>query len=444
MTHVVLITNDVVGRRMAGPGIRFWEFARVLSRQFRVTLAIPPFLDLQEQPREPDFAAQIRICRRITELRSVVGEADVVVTLGAVVSVYPFLSTLKKPLVVDSYDPFMLAGLHQNRDAARDERVAAHERYRKAHLIALHSADLVLCASEKQRDYWLGMLSAVGRINPYTHDQDSSFRHLVRVVPFGLPRERPRHTAPALKGIVPGIGRDDKVVLWGGGIWNWLDAPTAVKAMARIAEQRSDVKLFFMGTRRPNLGLSRMAAVEQTIALSERLGLKDKYVFFHDWVDYEHRQNYLLEADVGMMLHRDLLETRFAFRTRFLDYVWAGLPIVATEGDVLSEHVRHSELGRVVAPGDEAAVARAILELLETPNLKEACQSRFAALAQAYQWDVVTEPLVDFCRDPSRAPDKRYLRTLRLTCAPSPWELRMKAAWAMFKDSGLGRLAIKR
>ncbi len=29
---VLLVTNDVIGPNMAGPGIRFWEFARVLSQ----------------------------------------------------------------------------------------------------------------------------------------------------------------------------------------------------------------------------------------------------------------------------------------------------------------------------------------------------------------------------------------------------------------------------
>ncbi len=359
-------------------------------------------------------------------------------TLGAVVLAHPFLATLSKPLVVDSYDPFLLAGLHQHREAEHQMRLASHERYRRAHLTALHSADLILCASDKQRDYWLGMLSAIGRINPFTHDEDPTLGRLVRIVPFGLPREPPKQTERVLKGVVPGIGPDDKVVLWSGGIWDWLDAPTAVKAMARIGERRSDVKLFFMGMERPNATMVRMAAIEQTVALSHDLGLTDHLVFFNDWVDYELRQNYLLESDLGIILHRDLLETRFAFRTRFLDHVWAGLPTVATDGDVLSALVRCSELGRTVPPEDEEAVAEAILELLETPSLKGAMASRFAGVASEYTWDVVTEPLVDFCRNPRLAPDKSYLRSMPLVCAPKPWNLRMRTAWALFKESWLG------
>jgi hypothetical protein len=31
--------------------------------------------------------------------------------------------------------------------------------------------------------------------------------------------------------------------------------------------------------------------------------------------------------------HYEHVETTFAFRTRILDYLWAGLPVVATGGD---------------------------------------------------------------------------------------------------------------
>jgi hypothetical protein len=94
--------------------------------------------------------------------------------------------------------------------------------------------------------------------------------------------------------------------------------------------------LFFMGARHPNPQESERKGLRETIALSRELGLDGRAVFFNDWVPYAERENYLLEADVGVSLHRDHLETHFAFRTRFLDCLWAGLPIITTRGDVIS------------------------------------------------------------------------------------------------------------
>ena len=430
---VLLITSDVVGEMMAGPGIRSWELARVLSRHFRVTLAVPPLLQGQQSSLNPDFPVHLRLCRQERDLRQVVAEADVIVTLGAVLSVYPFLCESGKPLVVDAYDPFMLAGLQRDQGAAFDKRVFSHQTYRHSHLLALRAADLVLCASERQKDYWLGMLSALGRLNPYTHDDDPTLARLISVVPFGVPDAKPRHSRKVLKGVHPGVGSDDKVVLWGGGVWEWLDAETAIRAMARLAEDHPDIKLFFLGTQRPN-PLVAAGAVDQVVELSRRLRLLDRNVIFNEWVPYADRENYLLEADVGISLHRDVLEARFAFRTRVMDYLWAGLPIVTTGGDVLSEEIRRRGLGRLVAPGDEEATAAALLELLDTPNLKEEHQPRFAVAAADYRWEVVAEPLVAFCRNPRLAPDRAYMRRLPITLFPkAPWRLLPGRAWAAIR-----------
>jgi len=408
MPHkIVLIVNDIIGENMAGSGIRFWEFARSLSRYAPVTLAVPPVVPLVS-PLIPDFVADIVICRSKAELKTIAQAGSVIVTLGRILAQYPFLTKMGKPLVLDLYDPFLLAGLHRFSDKSLPDRMTFNERYRKTHHFQLGAADFMICASEKQRDYWLGMLAGFGRINPLTNDDDPTLRRLIDVVPFGLPAQPPEHTRPVLKGVYKTITPNDKIILWGGGIWNWFDAPTMIRAMARIAQHRTDVKLFFMGIKRPNTAIPKMAAVDEAIVLSKELGLYDQTVFFNEWVPYNERQNYLLEADIGVSLHLDHAETRFAFRTRFLDYLWAGLPMVVTQGDTLSELVQTWDLGHVVKPGDVEGVAAAFLQMLDIPNLRESYQTRFSSVADNYHWDNVVQPLLNFCLNPYRAPDKAY------------------------------------
>ena len=135
-----------------------------------------------------------------------------------------------------------------------------------------------------------------------------------------------------LKGIVPGIEDNDKVLLWGGGIWDWLDPLTVIRAVERLALNRNDVRLFFLGLRHPNPGVPQMEMERRALALTEELNLRDRVVFFNEnWVPYEERGSYLLEADIGVSAHFDDLETRFAYRTRLLDYIWARLPIVTSQ-----------------------------------------------------------------------------------------------------------------
>ena len=399
MTRLLLIANDVFGEHMAGPAIRYWEMARALRTRCEVILAIPPFV---AEASHPPARPWIRRCTDEAQLRALVAWSEIIVTLGIVPRLYPFITRAGKPLVIDLYDPALLEELARHPQWATHRRVGSYARRLEAMWHSLRAGDFFLCAEERQRDYWLGMLSAAGRLNPYTYDDDPSFRRLIDLLPFGLPAEPPQHRHPVLKGHHPAIGAADKVILWGGGLWPWFDAPTLVRAMPHILKVRSDVRLLFLGVQRPG-HRAPSPTVEAVIALSRQLGLEE-HVVFGGWVPYAERENYLLEADVGVSLHLDNVETRFAFRTRLLDYLWAGLPIVATMGDPLGERLADADLAIPVAPGDARGVAQAIVQALGRP--REAVRRKAEALAPRFYWDRVVQPLVDFCNAPHLAADK--------------------------------------
>ncbi len=402
MSRVLIISHDLVDVRMAGPGIRYWQFARALSQEFDVTLAVPGQTALAGE----GFAMRPFQRGQPESLSDLIADADVVVAFSYLLADCPWLAEIEKPLVIDTYVPYPLEGLEMNRSLPPDDRLHMGDYGVAVLQTAFRAGDFFLCASEEQRDLWLGLLMAQGRLNPLTYDADPTLRSLIDVVPFGLPSEPPRHTKPVLKGIVSGIAPDDQVILWGGGIWEWLDPLTLIRAVAQIVLQRPQVKLIFPGTRHPNEQVPDMPIRQRAQALAQELGLLDRHVFFGEWVAYEDWPNYLLEADVGVSLHFATAETRFAFRTRLLDYIWAGLPIVATHGDALSKLIATHELGILVDVENVEQITAALLRLLDTPNLRQAYQVRFQRMAASLTWEAVTEPLTRFCRQPHLAPDK--------------------------------------
>ena len=107
----------------------------------------------------------------------------------------------------------------------------------------------------------------------------------------------------------------------------------------------------------------------------------------------------LLESDVALTLHVDTLEARLAWRTRVLDYIWAGLPIVATQGDATSELVERYGVGELVRQGDVSGVAGAIGRALDVE--REALGEGREALT----WARAVEPLVRYCLAPHKATD---------------------------------------
>jgi hypothetical protein len=137
-------------------------------------------------------------------------------------------------------------------------------------------------------------------------------------------------------------------------------------------------------------------------------------------------------------LHRDHVETRFAFRTRLLDCVWAGLPVLATGGDALSETLAAQGLAHLVPPDDVGSVAQAILTLLANPALRADRAPRFRQVAAFFHWETVIQPLAAFCAAPYLAPDKAYLRSRAASVEKmdSRWRLLGKS-WRTLRLGGV-------
>lgn len=387
---------------MAGPGIRYWELARVLAQDFPVTLAVPGQTALQgDGPTVQSYhMGEWETLRRAAE------ESDVIIPCGHTLARFPALADLETPLVIDGYDPFLVESLALHLQAPLERRLACHEEALTLLRQQCSVGDFFMCATERQRDYWLGLLEACGRINPHTYAADPRLRQLVDVVPFGLPAEPPEHNRQVMKGVIPGIGMDDTVVLWGGGVWEWLDPLTLIKALPGLIQERPDVRLVFPGTQHPNAeDVPDMPMLQKARGLARELGLLERHVFFGGWVEYAEWPNYLLETDIGVSLHFDTLESRLAFRTRVLDYISAELPMVVTRGDVVSQIVVEHGLGRVVDFEDVAGVTQAILDLLDVDQ--EVSRPRFAERRKVLTWEQVAEPLIAFCRSPRRAADRR-------------------------------------
>ncbi len=399
---VLVITGDPLGVKLAGPAIRAWNIAEALSVENEVVLVTTSLLEILNAP------FTIRGVRPGDDrsFDPLEAWADVIVFQGHAMGQFDALRHTEKVLVVDIYDPMQLEQLEQGRQlpsATWDHQVTDATRVMNDQLAR---GDFFICASERQRLFYLGQLSALGRINPANYSDDSELRRLLDVVPFGLSEVSPKHQRQVLKGEKPGIGVDDRVLVWAGGLYNWFDPLTLIRAVADVARRDDRVKLFFLGTKHPHPGVPEMDIVARSRALAVDLGVLDDAVFFNDaWVEYADRQNYLLEADVGISTHHLHIETTFSFRTRILDYLWAELPMVVTEGDSFAELISAEGLGIVVPAEDVGALASAIERALFDDEFRAEVRGRIAHVRERYFWREALEPLVLFVSESRRAPD---------------------------------------
>jgi glycosyltransferase involved in cell wall biosynthesis len=417
VSRVLVLAGEAVGERMAGPAIRSWELARALSAQHEVYLAAPAPLP----GRGPGRTRLLEATRGA--VRNALSAADVVLVRPPDLQHFPFLLEAGIPRVVDLYDPAVIEDLEIHRALPVQERRDVQARDLDVLRRAASWGDLFLCASEPQRHFWLGVLATLGRVNPLTYERDPTLRALLEVVPFGLPDFAPEPVPGTLRARFPVIQEGDPVGIWAGGVWNWFDPLTLIRATAEVAGQVPNLRIVFLGSGHPSPSVPAMEMATRAEELARELGVEGRNVLFNrEWVPYEQRAAFLLDADFAVALHFETVETTFAFRTRLLDHLWAGLPSLVSRGGALSELVASEGLGLVVDAEDVSGVAAALERLATDGELRQACRSETQYAADRFRWTRVAAPLLAYCSAPVPAPDRGVRDPGRTEAhAPARW-----------------------
>ncbi|MGC9040060.1 MAG: glycosyltransferase family 4 protein, partial [Roseiflexus sp.] len=391
--RLVIISHDTVGQRMAGPGIRAWELARVLALHADVTLLAPQPIDLVA----PGVRTGHFILGNSASLVEYLRQADVILANGFLLESHPELADARQPLILDMYDPTVLENIELFRTASLPERQDRARRDIALLNRQLTAGDLFLCATERQRDLYLGALMAAGRITPDRVDADPLLHNLVTVVPFGLPATPPVRTGPGIRGVIPGIGETDPIILWNSGMWDWLDPLTLIHAMKQVVTAIPNARLVFLAGKHPG-GAAPMQMPDAARALASELDVLNRHVFFYEaWVPYADRANILLDATMAVTLHRQHLEMAYAaIRSRVLDYLWTGLPAVLSDGDPAAALARQHGFALVTPPENREAVAHAIITLLTDEAMRHELAAHARALAPQYTWNTVAQPIITF------------------------------------------------
>ena len=423
MTRVALLTAEPIRRRMAGIGIRYLELARRLP-DFGLDVVLFTTGPPEEVPREGLVSAvDVRPFER-GQLARLLADCDVAVTQGQVANDL-LIEVPDLPTAVDFYDPFLVENFHYLDTLGLDP-------YRNDHatwVLQLSRGDFFLCSCEEQRQYYLGFLTAVGRVNPHLVRDDPDLRSLIAVVPFGMSLEF-GEPCPLL----PERGVGEKRLLF-GGLYDWYDPWPVLEALERL--DRPEWSLWLV--RNPNPDGTPQKLFEEVRRWAEKRGFWETRLRTIDWVPADRRYDLLRDADLLVATHRSSLETRLSLRTRFLDALAIGRPVVTTEGGAISRMLKESGAGWVVPERDPDAVAAAFQEILEgDPGLVEARCQAGRQLAEAFAWDKVLEPLVTFCREPRQESTKTEFAASLATAAPRDGLLfRLRRRWRRFlQDRG--------
>ena len=357
---LLVMTDDRVGPAMAGSALRAWELSSVLAdagHEVRLYAATGSTL-----PEAGSVALSARPPWRW---------ADAVVAPPWILPPRAFVG--RRLLIVDGTTP-LLAEL-----AAMDQLPAVRRRRRTAAArvpLVLARADAVLAAGEAQELWWRSRLDAAGRPGVP-----------VLQVPFGIPRDDPPDEAAR----IPGVPARWRVVLWWGGVWPWLDLDTLLAARARL--EGSQISVVVPVAPRPDGAAPGLTSAE----LLERAALHGleppQVVPLERWIPYAHRHRVLHRASLIAVLHHPGDEADLSFRTRALDGVWAGVPLLLTEGGAVAAIARSRGWGAVV-PAHRPKVTAAAIDLVLGEAEQQRCRLALRAARDAWRWNRVAEPLL--------------------------------------------------
>ena len=412
-TRIALLPSEPIREKMAGIGIRYAELARRLPKladshghRLDVVLINPGDVQAEGAADVLDgLGCEVRTFER-GRLNELTADCDGIVTQGQLANDV-VIECPDLPTAIDFYDPFLVENLSYYDTLGLDP-------YRNDHAtwtLQFTRGDFFLCSSDEQRQFYLGVLTALGRLNPERVKQDPDLQTLVAAVPFGVPDTLP-DPEPLLGERRPGQKR-----LLFGGLYDWYDPWPVLEAFATCDEP--EWTLLFV--RNPNPEATPQKLFRDVESWCRERKLWGTRVEVLDWIPSNRRFDLLREVDLLVSTHRINLETRLSLRTRFLDALAAGCPVVTSAGGAMSRLLHEHGAGWVTPPGDAAALENAFREILTGPDAQQRIDEKRRgghALLEHFTWERALAPLVRFCENPWRDNTKDEFAVRPETVAP--------------------------
>ncbi|MBN2209403.1 MAG: glycosyltransferase family 4 protein [Candidatus Coatesbacteria bacterium] len=261
----------------------------------------------------------------------------------------------------------------------------------------LERGDKFSTCSRFQEHFLTGELTVLGRLGRETFGYQ--FAHSIPPGISGTPSSAPRRRL--LRGKMVDI--DDYVILWAGGYNTWTDVGTLFRALEKVFQHNPKAKFVSFGG---CIDGHDDVTYKRFCSLIERSRFKSRYIL----LGWKPRGDVLCayaESDIGLNIDKYHYELVFGTRTRLVEMIAYGLPVITTVGCELSYDIRDHGLGLTFEIGDPVGLADALLQYGKDP---EAGRRHYAIAAlqhfrDHYTYEKTCKPLLEWLKKPRRSPD---------------------------------------
>ncbi len=244
----------------------------------------------------------------------------------------------------------------------------------------LSRGDIFSAPSERQTHAIMGELYLLGRL-----DGASKSMVPVRAIPH-CAVDAPLSTGPA-----GGFS-----IISTGSFNSWFDGATLFHGLEYAMSRNREISFTATGGSVP-------FAEEQYRTFLQRLSgsrFKDQFRIA-GWVSKEELDQIQKTASTAVYTDIPCGETLLGARTRVLDWISRGIPVVCTKGAEISQVISDFGMGISVAGGDPEALGSAFLKLASEPDIvKEIKRSQESWRNGVGSMNSTFKPLIDWCSNP--------------------------------------------
>jgi glycosyltransferase involved in cell wall biosynthesis len=250
--------------------------------------------------------------------------------------------------------------------------------------------------STTQKYAMIGQLGAVGRVNQWTF----GYRLVEVVFPAIIGTEKhTRSTDPLVRGKM--VPADSFIVLWAGGYNVWIDVDTLFSGLEMA--MRENPRVYFLSVGGPAVNAT---GYQRFRDLAENSPERGRFIFL-GWQPRREVLRLYGECDCGISVDAECYETELGTRTRLLEMIGSGLPVICSAGSETASIISREGFGLIFSSGNPKDLCRCIIELnLERSMGHNSRDSIMKSAPSKLAGIIMCKPAVEWCNNPFFAPDK--------------------------------------
>jgi glycosyltransferase involved in cell wall biosynthesis len=364
-----------------GGGLRAWYLSRSINELgSKVALIAPNKL---RRFRQINPTMQYREYEDFSEIHELVADCKVIIFPASHYQISAALDRYRnssKILIADAYVPNHIEFIARSNGKLSKPSDSLWFANKSNWETSLHRADYVMCAGNGQIAYYSALLAALNIVNPNNYNEDRLIN-----TPMGY-LDPPTPLPWSLKS--------DLRLGWIGGFYPWFDAEKMFSVFSNLSQSHSDLKLRIVGGENPFISKTD-DIYKHTGSVASKIQKSAEGIEYQDWLPFSELNRAYEGLTAVLHLNQVGNENLVSWRTRLLDAIRFGIPIITNGQDQISESLLARHAAIRIHDDTISMMSAEIEKIISDPSLLETTRKNLIALQPNFLATTFSKNLVE-------------------------------------------------